>query len=199
MKQMMFDIETLDTKQSAIVLSVGAVVWETVIKIVSMPGKATTETRTWDVMGEFYGVLDIDSQVARGRTISESTMLWWLRQDPTARSMAFDPLRSHAQIVAAEFNAWAMKYVELEGLTRFWASPACFDFPIWENLVDGTVSKYPWDYNRRYDVRSVVNEANYSANSHMYLGEGIPHTPIWDCKFQIDMLVAAQSKLRNKP
>ena len=196
MKQMMFDIETLDTRQSAIVLSVGAVVWRTIGMTVHVSGKVDSKLR-WEKVDEFYRILDIDSQVARGRTLSESALFWWLQQDSTARSEAFNPRRTHAQVVTTAFNVWAHEHVE-NGLTRFWADPACFDFPIWENLVDGVECKYPWRYNQRYDVRSIVTEASYSVSSHRYDGEGTAHTPVYDCERQIDLLVAAQAKIRKR-
>src|SRR3546814_2365974 len=85
MFEMMVDLETLDTKNSAVVLSIGAVVWETLVD--------DAGSLDYSVVERFYRVLSIDEQLAAGRTVSESTLLWWMRQDPTARAEAFNPVR----------------------------------------------------------------------------------------------------------
>ena len=68
----MLDIETLDTSPSAIVLSIGAVKFNSV-------GLGDT----------FYVRLDSDPQLALGRTQSEATLTWWAGQSDAARKEAF--------------------------------------------------------------------------------------------------------------
>ena len=83
-----------------------------------------------------------------------------------------------------------------KGINAFWASPACFDFPIWEDLAMTFGNYVPWSYRQRYDVRTVVREARYSVKGHDYSHlPGVPHTPVYDCEAQIDLLTAARNKL----
>ncbi len=186
MRELMFDLETLDTKPSAIVLSVGAVVWETF--------KTDTGILGWHVINRFYRILDIQSQAEKKRTVSESTLVWWQRQDANARDEAFSPVRQPVTGVLNDFR----RFVDLGSheINAFWASPATFDFPMWEDLAMTFSNYVPWSYRQKYDVRTVVREASYSAKDHVPTRtiDGLPHMPIYDCEWQIDLLTAARVK-----
>jgi hypothetical protein len=192
MYELMFDLETLDTKPSAVVLSVGAVVWETFYN--EVPGL------TWEPVERFMRVLNIQEQVDRHRAVSQDTLLWWQRQDPTAKAEAFNPVRQPVEQVLNEFRDFAGRFiVGTQPLNAFWASPATFDFPIWEDLAMTFSNYVPWTYRQKYDVRTVVREANYSAKDHEADKlDGIPHTPVYDCEWQIDLLTAARQKLARR-
>ena len=200
MYELMFDLETLDTKPSAVVLSVGAVVWET--------GLTPEGALQWQVIERFMRVLNIQEQVDRKRTVSQSTLLWWQQQDPTAKAEAFNPVRQPVQMVLNDLRHFVMGYADPEvgdeGINAFWASPATFDFPIWEDLAMTFSNFVPWTYRQKYDVRTVVREASYSAKAHILgdgggdTAQGIPHTPVYDCEWQIDLLTAARQKLNRR-
>ncbi len=81
--ELMFDLETLDTKPSAVVLSIGAVVWEAKY----LPSEHKIK---WYEVDKFLRVLDIQKQLDSGRTVSQATLLWWMDQDPKAKAEAFD-------------------------------------------------------------------------------------------------------------
>lgn len=190
MYEMMIDLETLDTRPSAIVLSVGAVVWQTH----TLDGELGI-ILTYDTVDRFLRKPSIEPQTMAMRTMSESTLLWWQRQDPTARAEAFDPVRQDIETVFTDLMLFAKAYE----VNRFWASPATFDFPIIEGLAENFGLGVPWSYRQKYDVRTVVLEANYSASDHEAPGvRGIPHTPVFDCEWQIDLLTAARAKLGRR-
>ena len=184
--EMMFDLETLDTVPGAVVLSVGAVVWANGY----IPSKGTW---TWEVTEKFYRVLELDGQLTKG-SVSESTLLWWMDQSDVARAEAFS--RERTPIVSAFVG---LKNLAVNwNISHFWASPATFDFPIWEAISPNIT--VPWKYNQKYDVCTVVNEANYSAKDHVLTRElpGVPHHPVYDCLWQIDLLTAARNKAGRK-
>ena len=54
----------------------------------------------------------------------------------------------------------------------------------------------PWSYRQKYDVRTAVREASYSAKDHVLTVpiDGVPHLPVYDCEMQIDLLTAARVK-----
>jgi hypothetical protein len=143
-------------------------------------------------------VLNIQEQVDRQRTVSQSTLLWWQRQDPTAKAEAFNPVRRPVVEVLNDFRTWVK--VWSPGINAFWASPATFDFPIWEDLAMTFKDYVPWTYRQKYDVRTVVREANYSAQDHQPTRPlvGVAHTPVFDCEQQIDLLTAARRKLNRR-
>lgn len=194
MYELMFDLETMDTTPKAIVLSIGAVVWKTL---------RHDDKLIWAPVNRFMRVLNIQEQVDRGRTLSQSTILWWQQQDPTARAEAFAPVRQPVRNVLTDFNAFVAKFQDNDkvypgGMNAFWASPATFDFPIWDDLTEMFGELPPWTYRQKYDVRTVVREASYSAKGHKYEGVGIPHTPVYDCERQIDLLTAARNKMARR-
>ena len=71
----MIDLETLDTKPSCQILSLGAVKFN-----------ALTND---EPHSELYIKPDIDQQDTAGRTASDSTIEWWSKQDPKAMEEAF--------------------------------------------------------------------------------------------------------------
>lgn len=182
--ELMFDLETLDTLPSAVVLSVGAVIWKTV--------EYQPRVLEWEPVERFYRVINIQEQLDTKRTVSQATLLWWLQQDLTAREEAFAPVRQPARLALDDFSYWADQYE----INAFWASPATFDFPIWEDFAMTFGKHTPWTYRQKYDVRTVVREANYPAKDHLIVKElaGVPHMPVFDCEAQIDLLTAARVK-----
>lgn len=186
MKELMFDLETLDTTPSAIVLSVGAVIWET--------SADATGALYWTPVDRFYRILDIQPQADKKRTVSESTILWWQRQDPTAQAEAFNPVRQPVTKTLRDFCNFVNH--RAYDINAFWANPATFDFPIWEDLALTFSDYVPWSYRQKYDVRTVVREAGYSAKDHVPTIpiDGLPHMPVYDCEWQIDLLTAARDK-----
>src|SRR5690606_26297309 len=71
----MIDIETVDTKPSAGILSVSAVPFD------------IESGRTYHL--PYYDMLDIHKQIDCGRSMSLDTMLWWTKQNEKARKEAF--------------------------------------------------------------------------------------------------------------
>jgi len=177
---MMIDLETLDTTHEAVVLSVGAVVWDDHMMV-----------------ERFSRVLDMNEQTAVGRTINQYTLIWWLRQDRTALQEAFSPVRVPVKTVIDSFNEFASGHMA-EGLTKFWAGPATFDFPIWENLCKDFGKDVPWSHKQRYDLRTAVSALGYSVKKYTPTVQGMPHIPVHDCERQIGLLNAARTWRRDE-
>jgi len=202
MYEMMFDLETLDTVPNAIVLSVGAVIFETFLN----PATGL-EKLTWNPIGRYYRRLNIQTQIDLGRSMSEATLLWWMQQDLTAREEALAPVteRRDCWAVLNGLNDFASQFTDPSSgthnysITRFWANPSTFDFPIWDSLAANLAAPVPWRYNQFRDVRTVVQTANLSVKSHVAPEvKGIPHMPIYDCEWQISLLTAARERLRRR-
>lgn len=123
-EHIMHDIETLDTKPSAVVLSIGAVKFNE------------------DGIGEsIYLVLDPEDQVRRGRTISPSTVLWWMQQSDEARSAFLRPsndVRESLLEYAAFFDHPNYKV---------WGNGAMFDNTIVLDLFAMYDIPRPWKYS----------------------------------------------------
>jgi len=72
MQNVMVDLETLGTAADAVILSIGAVQFDT----------------DGSPLGErFYTEVDIDDQLALGRTVTGKTISWWVQQSRQAQGV----------------------------------------------------------------------------------------------------------------
>lgn len=122
------DLETLDTRDTAIILSVG---------IIADTGEA------------LHHAIDIDMQIAEGRTISGSTLLWWLKQNDDARdaitnAKPLSPIDARALILAF------LKSLVTEKKYYVWGNAPSFDCDILAHFL----GYKPWPWYRERDVRT---------------------------------------------
>lgn len=92
---LMIDFETLGLSENAVLLSLGAVVFD--------PATGT-------LGDQFHS--HIDPRLQHGREIDPSTVLWWLKQDDAARSKITDALKFTDMIESGEVDALEGEAVE---------------------------------------------------------------------------------------
>lgn len=135
----MIDIETLDTKNTAVVLSIGAVQFE---------------PKTGNILKSFYKVLRLQDQAKR--SISTSTVKWWVDQIKNgALTDQFNgdvPVRN-ALIFLRDFIQDTLETAD-ERL-EIWACDPDFDCEILENLYAEYGLLTPWRYSDKRSVRTV--------------------------------------------
>lgn len=136
MVECVIDIETLGTSFDSVVLSVGAVKFNSC-------GNSDPHTL-------FYVKLDMDHQVRLGRIISDSTIGWWSKQAP---EVIEDTFSDHGRISLDEFVKQFNKYVV--GCDVFWAQGAVFDFVILEHLYRSLGQPWPINYWECRDSRTL--------------------------------------------
>jgi hypothetical protein len=158
MKHVMIDLETLGITADAVILSVGAV-------------KFDLDSDKIDDAG-FYASVSIDSNLDAGRTISEATLLWWLKQSKDAQQVFHEPKQS-LEAALASLSDWFghnKRYV--------WSNGASFDIPMMEHAY----SKFGWDapwefYNSRcvrtYRSLPCADRVPKPANDHHALRDAI--------------------------
>lgn len=132
MRNIMVDVETLGTKGTSVILSIGAVEFD---------GASLGKT--------FYARVSIDSCLERGLTVDGSTIEWWMAQADDARKV-FD--------VRGEILASAL--IDLQNAfdwnnTLVWANGSSFDLPILENAYAACHMRAPWKYYNARDYRTV--------------------------------------------
>ena len=134
MKDIMLDIETLDTAQSAVVLSIGAVVFDPHSK---------------ELGEKFYVEFthDLATQQRVGRTVSADTVVWWMQQGAAAKQIFVDPAPEGVRRVSTA-----------QGLTEF----ASFvsrnggkEAKLWGNGSDSFGLVKPWSYSRNRCYRTM--------------------------------------------
>ncbi len=145
MKDIMLDIETLDTAQSAVVLSIGAVVFDPHSK----------------ELGEKFYVeftYDLATQQRVGRTVSAGTVVWWMQQGAAAKQIFADPSPEGVRRVSTaqgltEFASFISRNGGKEA--KLWGNGSDFDNVIVGSLFDSFGLVKPWSYGRNRCYRTM--------------------------------------------
>jgi hypothetical protein len=132
----MIDLETLDTGPSATVLTLGAVKFD--------PYTAK------EPYAELYVKLDIDEQDRLGRTVSDSTIEWWGKQDAAIQEEAFSPdNRITVGQTLDQLNKWIV------GVDQIWAQGYGFDITMLEDMYRKAGRPIPWNFWQVRDSRTL--------------------------------------------
>ena len=165
----MVDIETLDTKPTAVVVSIGAIIFN--------------PFRPLDLMSknQFYIEIDVNKQYEDlNRTVSMDTIKWWIKSSNEENSSPFNN-RNPANVTDAiiEFNY----FIANNALQSAWCNHTLFDFVILDNLFRQVIKKpFPIRYYNQYDmatvkeIRKLFGLPNYEYNtqkSHNALHDAI--------------------------
>lgn len=163
----MIDIETLDTGPNAVVLSVGAVLF-------NLHETDTHELLEADEKRNFFSVLEFESQIELGRTISASTILWWMAQNKQAQRETFkEQGREDTYNALRELR----KFI---GGTRPWGNGSSFDNTIMDTLFTAYgVSPPPFYLHRDLRTLKQLSMIDPSAN------RGVEHSAIEDARYQV--------------
>lgn len=134
MNSIMFDLETLDTKPTAVVLTLGAVKFDA------------------NSIGETLSLrIDINAQVELGRTISDSTLDWWGKQSKEIQDIAFsEENRVPLHDAIEQFHKFVW------GAERIW-SQGSFDVNIMENMYANVQRPLSWNYWQVRDSRTLFD------------------------------------------
>ena len=125
---LMIDFETLDTVASAVILSIGAV-------------RFNIDTGEIDDRG-FYASITVESNLAMGRTISDSTLKWWMQQSPAAQAVFTEP-KTTLELALGEFYEW---FGPEDKDMRVWSNGADFDIPMLAHAARGFDWELPWKF-----------------------------------------------------
>tara|TARA_R110000803_G_scaffold158426_1_gene222702 strand:+ start:698 stop:1216 length:519 start_codon:yes stop_codon:yes gene_type:complete len=145
MSQVMIDLETLDTKPSSVVLSIGAVEFN------PETGEVFKETG-------YEMFPDIQEQLDAGRTISASTLLWWMGQGDEARGAITKARRKSVKECLEHFRWWCQK----GSRCKAWGNGSVFDITMMEDLMDHT--QIPWKFWDIRDTRTLWDIHPYDKN-----------------------------------
>lgn len=177
MKELMIDIETLDTQPSALVLSIGAQMF----------------SQDLGPMGEpFRRVLSITEQLRLERTISESTVKFWLElSDEKSFAKIFaPPQRSTLKEALEALNAYCLMYDQV------WANSPSFDLVILESLYRAVELPNPLKFFLARDVRTLRDVAKLPRGWEPEIKiPGDHHDPVSDCLWQIAAVRESRKRL----
>ena len=161
------DLETLDTANTAIILSIGAVAFN------------HYDEDDWDSIIEercFYRVLELDTQRAADLTESESTVNWWAKQSVAAKQ-AFDVPKIDTKTALEEFNTFCA------GTKVLWGNGNMFDNAILRNACAQLSTPYPYEFWEDVDMRTLMFLAG--GNNSRIKFQGTPHNALDDAKHEV--------------
>lgn len=143
MKNVMVDLETLDTAATAAIVSIGAVFFD---------------PKTGDMGDTFYRAIDVSSVLGHGFSVSGDTLKWWLQQSDEARQVFASG--NEIGTVLDEFAG----FLESQGKTddvKVWGNGAAFDNTILANAYSATKRATPWRFwnDRCYRTVKALNSA----------------------------------------
>ena len=178
----MVDLETLGTRQDAIVLEISAVEFN---------------CHTGEIGEVFDAKLDIDEQVQYRRSLNCETLQWWFKQDEEARKNIFaeDIIRFNMPMALAKFSDFVKRCDNKcnsdsdRRVVKLWGNGSLFDLGILQNMYETYLPnmKLPWKFWAVNDVRTIV-DLNPDVKRNCKF-DGTPHCAVDDCKHEIKYLV----------
>lgn len=179
----MFDIETLDTESTAVVLSAAILFFE--------------QGDDYETLLEKTLFVKFDSKIQTqkyNRTISKDTLEWWGKIHPAIRKKSFDP--SPQDLHPADAIEELKDYIRKHGDALIWARGS-----LDQMVIDSLTLKLGFDrimpYNKWRDVRTGVEclcttaYNGYCEVDHPTFAKHnvIKHDPIHDCAYDAMMLL----------
>ncbi len=166
MKNIMLDIETLDNKANAAIVSIGAVYFD--------------ENGTGE---EFYCNIDFNSVMLSGGTVGAETLEWWLQQNEYARSS----LLTNQKRIQDALEAFT-SFCDPEA--KIWGNGASFDNVILASTYKRLHRIVPWKFFNDRCYRTIKNLFNDVEFERI----GIHHNALDDAKSQAEHLIKIAKK-----
>ncbi len=179
MSDIMVDLETLDTRPSAIILSIGAcrVNWD-----------------KGEITDRFYRVVDVQSCKDAGLTESAETRAWWNKQSPEARRVFTDP--SVPLIQALSDFATYLKFFN-SSKVEVWGNGSDFDNVILINAYDALGLDAPWRFYNNRCFRTVRKTLAHCIQEPKR--QGTYHNALDDAIFQAEILLQLKDVINGRP
>lgn len=138
----MIDIETFDVKDTAVIVSIGAVAFDV------RGAHASQNNATF-----YSGLICPDSQLP-GRTVSGNTLLFWFRQSQQARAL-FDGNAKHTLPTALRQLA---SFIRMNATldAKIWGNGVDFDNAILKSAYAHCEQTLPWTYQQNACYRTVM-------------------------------------------
>ncbi|MGC6041986.1 3'-5' exoribonuclease domain-containing protein [Enterobacter kobei] len=180
---LMIDIEAFGKKADSPVVSIGAVFFD---------------PSTGNSGSEFYKVISLESAMASGGVPDASTITFWLKASPEARSelvmddaIPLDDALLQLNEFIAENAANGPEHVQV------WGNGATYDNVLLEASYDRTGIPCPWKFWNNRDVRTIVELGKTVGCKPRYEipFEGEPHKAISDALHQVKYVSAIWQRL----
>ena len=182
----MLDMETLGTHPGSVILSIGAVRFD-------------TRTLQVDADAPFLTGVDLQDSLARGRLIDADTLSWWLAQAPGALRglISPQPCRSLEAALTA-FSAWVKEPLGVAPASlKVWGHGAGFDPVLLEDAYRSCERIVPFSYWNVRDTRTVFDLADFGYKAYAKANNEKPHDALSDALTQANAVCLCLKKLRG--
>ena len=180
---LMVDLETMGKKPGAPIVSIGAVFFD--------PASGKTGA-------EYYQVINLESSMSFGARPDASTILWWLKQSPEARSaIVLDDTVGLVEALEQFLDFIAENAANGSKNVQLWGNGSSFDCSLLEAAFELADTPFPiahWNYR---DVRTVVELGKaIGLNSRYDIPfEGDQHNALADARHQVKYVSAIWQRL----
>ena len=157
----MIDLETLDIKPTAAIISIGAVAFD-----------------RNGLGNSFYSIVDGNTSTAAGMTISQDTINWWKNQSEEAQSIFHSPDKTTIQNALTAFGQW------LPHNCKLWGNGAAFDNAVLSNAYSVCGMGQPW---RFWNDRCYRTLSSFTKNKRVQ--SGTHHNALDDAKSQAQHMI----------
>lgn len=173
----MVDLETLGTRPSASILSIGAVCFD--------PEKGLLHK------DEFYMRLSFRSNINAGLTFDIDTLMWWMKQSDSARDQAF----GGSEELALSLRKFAGYYANTAGqFAPIWSHGASFDVVLLEHAYRKLGIDIPWRYTNIRDTRTIYALAGVNPKDFFGFGAAA-HIAVDDARAQALAVIDAYRRV----
>ena len=168
MNNIMIDLETMGIGPKAAIIAIGAVAFD---------------LEQFMIGKTFYEVIDLESSMALGGTVSASTILWWMQQNDSARR-EFKKPGKHISIVLVEFSKWLTECGGDDFL--IWGNGCNFDNVVLRSAYENCQIITPWNFRQDMcfrTIRKILPKAEVESiveTKHNALSDAI-----WQAKYLI--------------
>ena len=162
-KHVMLDLETFGTDDNAVIVAIGAVLFD---------------FENDQVFETWYQVVDARSCVAVGLTMTPETVLWWLKQSDDARSM-FATQGMDIKTSLKLFDAWIKEHDPV----GVWGNGSDFDNVLIKNAYKAVGKPLPWKYYKNRCFRTMKDLFKVEVKR-----DGIHHNAMHDAVHQMKHL-----------
>ena len=139
MKHVMIDIEALDKKPTAAIVSLAAAVFD------PMTGR---------VDASMYRTVNIESSEAAGGTIGADTVKWWFKKSREVQAAVLSEQAVQLGVALADLNLFVLAYCDADSV-KVWARGTDYDMPIISHAMQSLGIRPVWNFWNVRDVRTV--------------------------------------------